>query len=255
MLGKHFRLLFGVSLLFCANTFALTIQSGSSVTYFNTNPVAPPPYVPPPAMFGPYVGVNVGYGWQNGSTSSVLAAPAGDFLVYTPGQLDGLFEQLNIGYVYNDYISVEAGGMHFDDGTYQIVSYGLGNKTNQLGSPANTTVQTYAADLLFKLSLPIKHTKLSLFAAGGGAYERVSFKTDYTNFSNPGNPAADGLFTPRRNMGFMPMFAVGAAYAFTQQLSLLMTYEYLCGSGAISTNYINYFPSAHMLTVGLRWMF
>lgn len=257
MLGKHFRLLFSFSILFfSANIFALTIQSGSSFTYFNTKSETPPPYVPPPPLFGPYVGVNLGYGWQQESASGELYQGGGatDYLYYTPGSLHGLFEQINVGYVFNNYLGVEFGGMHFDDGTYTINSYQFPNKQTLFGS-ATTTIKTMAADLLLKLSLPIKHTGLSLFAAGGGAYERVSYKSNYSNLP-AANVSLDGLITSVRNTGFVvPMLAAGVSYAITQHLSALATYDYLSGKGSICKNYTDYFPSAHMFTLGFQWLF
>src|SRR3990167_7441860 len=113
MLGKHFRIVFGISiLLISAESAALTIQSGSSVYHFKTDI---PQFVvytpkPEPVFSGAYLMLNVGYGWQTNTSSPLLPQTppgAGDTLLYIPNNTAGLIEQISFGYMFNPYFSME----------------------------------------------------------------------------------------------------------------------------------------------------
>lgn len=134
------------------------------------------------------------------------------------------------GYQFNDYAAVEGGFNYFSNVRYDITPNASCSGTMGNCDPtSSTTVGVRNADLLVKLSFPIKY--VNLFAKGGPAYvitntEGAFFPPVIVPLQNQGqlNPVGAKSVT---KYYFKPIFSLGADYALAQNWVFDFTWTHL----------------------------
>src|SRR3990167_3624373 len=132
----------------------------------------------------------------------------------------GIGERIFVGYQFDDYIGIEAGGIHYADSTYKV-SNGC----------SNPRTQQNAIDFLGKFSYPFSSIGVDLFAKAGFAY----VNSYNTGTLDSGNLSSCGC-TNTSKYSARPAAGFGVSYDITQNWVADFSFNRMFSGSTIQTS-------------------
>lgn len=170
-----------------------------------------------------YVSGNIGIGNVNMESKTIAG-------VKVRGKNEtGVMGRIAAGYRFTPHFGVELGADKFSDAKIRVSAANAGY--------LDTTVKTYALDLLATATMPVDQD-FSVFAKGGVAY--VHF--------DGSNALGNGTTSKYR-----PELAAGVAYRVNQNVQFTAQYAHIFGQGNYTSS--SYTPGLNAGTVGFEYDF
>lgn len=214
-----------------------------------------------PADFTPgyYIGVDVG--WGKADIGSGMRETLNK--LYTEDAAFGPSKNIDeggwpcgrayLGYAFNPYISVEAGGSY-----YIRNGYG-GDSDGGIPYSFNLAQRTFTIDLVGKLTFPLGKldpilAKWSVFGRAGGAYV-------YSQMSGTLSIGNSELNNWELREQIAPTFGLGLVYDITNNISANATWMTVLGNGLLSSkeifsgNFSTPIPRCNLYALGLSYKF
>ncbi len=216
---------------------ALTVVSVASIATVSVGLAGEPEYTP--SYTGFYIEGNAGYvyhPWLNDVTTFFGAVYSTGFVTGNSRGNGGFAGGVDLGYQFNEYVSIEAGWMYLAR-TSVTFAPALGGGTVSVNSGL-----AYAA---FKGMAPI-YENTYIFGKLGGAYT-------YNTFSL-GIQSSNGVTNVTNTNFWNPMFAAGLQYYFTPEWSINFQYAYVPGYRR-SSGTKTIAPDSQLITAGIGYKF
>jgi len=187
-----------------------------------------------------YVEGNIGYASQDFTDATFIGAGPGFF---GPGSEGGWAYGADLGYMFNQYIGLEAGWTYLPR---------FANTSGNLGNVGYDLRSTNGTWFVVKLVAPLTERLDGFFKAGiGYRYGRIIWRA----------PAAANSSVPSSQMcELRPLFAVGGAYHFGQSWMMNIQFMHFMGgttynSGGAPAVQSVVAPASNVLTLGVGYKF